>query len=76
VDENNQQIQPTPPIDSQHENTPGVGGGLPVIKYWAEHTLSPEGINCIKVLAYLVPGGLGDKKEDLPMKREKNCNAV
>ena len=25
------------------ESTPEMGGGLPVIKYWAEHTLSPEG---------------------------------
>ncbi|HEY9878586.1 MAG TPA: FdhF/YdeP family oxidoreductase [Leptolyngbyaceae cyanobacterium] len=24
-------------------NTPKMGGGLPVIQYWAEHTLSPEG---------------------------------
>ena len=52
MDENNQQIQPTPPIDSQHENTPGVGGGLPVIKYWAEHTLSPEGIKLWKTLLH------------------------
>jgi len=24
-------------------NTPDVGGGFPVIQYWAEHTLSPQG---------------------------------
>jgi molybdopterin-dependent oxidoreductase alpha subunit len=24
-------------------NTPELGGGLPVVQYWAEHTLSPEG---------------------------------
>ncbi|MEP0801196.1 FdhF/YdeP family oxidoreductase [Funiculus sociatus] len=24
-------------------NTPEMGGGLPVVQYWAEHTLSPEG---------------------------------
>ena len=52
MDENNQQIQPTPPIDSQDENTPGVGGGLPVIKYWAEHTLSPEGTKLWKTLLH------------------------
>lgn len=51
MDENNQQqIQPTPLIDSQNENTPDMGGGLPVIKYWAEHTLSTEGFKLWRTL--------------------------
>lgn len=25
------------------EGTPDVGGGMPVVQYWAEHTLSPQG---------------------------------
>jgi molybdopterin-dependent oxidoreductase alpha subunit len=26
-----------------NQNTPNMGGGLSIIQYWAEHTLSPEG---------------------------------
>ncbi|NHC37981.1 FdhF/YdeP family oxidoreductase [Scytonema millei] len=29
--------------NGENHNTPKMGGGLPVIQYWAEHTLSPEG---------------------------------
>jgi molybdopterin-dependent oxidoreductase alpha subunit len=29
--------------DNALNNMPEMGGGLPVIEYWAEHTLSPEG---------------------------------
>jgi molybdopterin-dependent oxidoreductase alpha subunit len=29
--------------NGESHNTPAMGGGLPVIQYWAEHTLSPEG---------------------------------
>jgi hypothetical protein len=35
--------QPLPPFHATNADTPAIGGGLPVIKYWAEHTLSPEG---------------------------------
>lgn len=45
-----QNIQPTPPFDDKNENTPDIGGGLPVIEYWAEHTLSPEGLKLWKTL--------------------------
>ncbi|HEY9608906.1 FdhF/YdeP family oxidoreductase [Allocoleopsis sp.] len=38
-----QNLQPTPPFDEKNAETPDIGGGLPVIQYWAEHTLSPEG---------------------------------
>lgn len=44
MDENTQQnIQPTPPFDEKNDKTPEIGGGLPVVQFWAEHTLSPEG---------------------------------
>jgi molybdopterin-dependent oxidoreductase alpha subunit len=32
------------------DNTPQVGGGLPVIQYWAEQTLSPDGAKIWKTL--------------------------
>ncbi|CBN55393.1 MULTISPECIES: FdhF/YdeP family oxidoreductase [Kamptonema] len=35
--------QPKPLFSETNQNTPEIGGGLPVIEYWAEHTLSPEG---------------------------------
>lgn len=38
-----QQVQPIPPFSEKNDETPEIGGGLPVIQYWAEHTLSPEG---------------------------------
>ncbi|MBD1905427.1 FdhF/YdeP family oxidoreductase [Funiculus sociatus GB2-A5] len=30
-------------LEDATSNTPEMGGGLPVVQYWAEHTLSPEG---------------------------------
>ncbi len=35
--------QSKPPFDETNEDTPEIGGGIPVIEYWAKHTLSPEG---------------------------------
>lgn len=35
--------RPIPPFHETNDETPAIGGGLPVIQYWAEHTLSPEG---------------------------------
>lgn len=32
-----------PPFHTANEETPEIGGGLSVIQYWAEKTLSPEG---------------------------------
>jgi len=32
-----------PPFHEKNDDTPEIGGGLPIIQYWAEHTLSPEG---------------------------------
>lgn len=47
-----QNVQPTPPFDQKNEETPDIGGGLPVIEYWAEHTLSPEGAKLWKTLLH------------------------
>lgn len=35
--------QPLSPLEEMTEPVPDMGGGLSVIQYWAEHTLSPEG---------------------------------
>ena len=42
--------RPIPPFHETNDETPAIGGGLPVIQYWAEHTLSPEGPALWKVL--------------------------
>ena len=34
------------------ESTPEMGGGLPVLKYWVENTLSPEGLQLWKSLLH------------------------
>ena len=36
--------------DSQRDNIPEVGGGLPVLQYWAENTLSPQSFKLWKTL--------------------------
>ncbi len=47
MDENNRErIQST----SSNKNKPDMGGGLPVIKYWAEQTLSPDGLKLWQTL--------------------------
>jgi molybdopterin-dependent oxidoreductase alpha subunit len=51
MDKNNlQNVQQFPEFNDKNENTPEIGGGLPVIEYWAEHTLSPEGPKLWKTL--------------------------
>lgn len=35
--------QPPSPVEDTTNNAPNMGGGLSVIQYWAEHSLSPEG---------------------------------
>ncbi|MCY7406696.1 MAG: FdhF/YdeP family oxidoreductase, partial [Alkalinema sp. CAN_BIN05] len=42
--------RPIPPFHETNSDTPTIGGGLPVIQYWAEHTLSPQGPALWKVL--------------------------
>lgn len=41
-----------PPFHETNEDTPEIGGGLPVIQYWAEHTLAPEGPKIWKTLLH------------------------
>jgi molybdopterin-dependent oxidoreductase alpha subunit len=51
--ENSQQtVQPVPPDHETNDKTPEIGGGLSVIEYWAEHTLSPEGPKLWKTLLH------------------------
>jgi molybdopterin-dependent oxidoreductase alpha subunit len=52
MDVNSQKVQPIPPFSETNEETPEIGGGLPVIEYWAEHTLSPEGPKLWKTLLH------------------------
>ncbi|MEG4806327.1 FdhF/YdeP family oxidoreductase [Microcoleus sp. F8-D3] len=52
MDVNSQNVQPIPPFNETNEETPEIGGGLPVIEYWAEHTLSPEGPKLWKTLLH------------------------
>ncbi|MGD1873469.1 MAG: FdhF/YdeP family oxidoreductase [Mastigocoleus sp.] len=42
----------TPKFDNTNEDTLQMGGGLSVIGYWAEHTLSPEGAKLWKTLLH------------------------
>ena len=41
-----------PPFNETNAETPAIGGGLPVIQYWAEHTLSPDGVALWKTLLH------------------------
>ncbi len=41
-----------PPFYETNAETPDIGGGLPVIEYWAEHTVSPEGPALWKTLLH------------------------
>jgi molybdopterin-dependent oxidoreductase alpha subunit len=50
VNSDQQNVQPIPPFHDKNDATPEIGGGLPVIEYWAEHTLSPEGPKIWKTL--------------------------
>ncbi|MBE9215509.1 FdhF/YdeP family oxidoreductase [Plectonema cf. radiosum LEGE 06105] len=52
MDKNNSHPQPTPPFDNRNQDTPEMGGGLSVIGYWAEHTLSPEGAKLWQTLLH------------------------
>jgi molybdopterin-dependent oxidoreductase alpha subunit len=44
--------QPIPPFNETNADTPAIGGGLPVIQYWAKHTLSPQGPALWKTLLH------------------------
>ena len=41
-----------PPFHATNEDAAAIGGGLSVIEYWAEHTLSPEGPKLWKTLLH------------------------
>jgi molybdopterin-dependent oxidoreductase alpha subunit len=45
-------IQPKTEAELKNPRTPSVGGGMPVIQYWAEHTLSPDGPQIWKTLLH------------------------
>ncbi len=45
-------VKVTPSLHSKDEDLPDMGGGLPVIKYWAEHTFSPKGWQLWKTLLH------------------------
>jgi anaerobic selenocysteine-containing dehydrogenase len=47
-----QDPQPIPPAHDKNEKTPEIGGGLPIIEFWAEHSLSPEGPKLWKTLLH------------------------
>ena len=40
------------PSDRSPQDTPAMGGGLPLVKYWAEKTLSPKGPQIWKTLMH------------------------
>ncbi|WP_009630820.1 FdhF/YdeP family oxidoreductase [Synechocystis sp. PCC 7509] len=44
--------QSNPILEDKNENTPYIGGGLPIIEYWAEHTISPEGAKLWQTLLH------------------------
>ena len=52
LNKDNFDSQSTPIFNNANENTPDMGGGLPIIGYWAEHTLSPEGVKLWKTLLH------------------------
>ncbi len=43
---------PVAPYNETNADTPLIGGGLPIIEYWVEHTLAPEGIKLWQTLLH------------------------
>jgi molybdopterin-dependent oxidoreductase alpha subunit len=41
-----------PDIHQTSSNTPNMGGGVSTVQYWAEHTLSPEGVKLWQTLLH------------------------
>jgi molybdopterin-dependent oxidoreductase alpha subunit len=41
-----------PPFHETNENTPSMGGGVPILEYWAEQTLSTQGPGLWKALTH------------------------
>lgn len=44
--------QSNPLLEDKNDATPDIGGGLPIIEYWAKHTLSPEGAKLWQTLLH------------------------
>jgi molybdopterin-dependent oxidoreductase alpha subunit len=44
--------QSNPVLEDKNDETPTIGGGLPIIEYWAEHTISPEGTKLWQTLLH------------------------
>ncbi len=44
--------QSNPLLEDKNDATPNIGGGLPIIEYWAKHTLSPEGAKLWQTLLH------------------------
>jgi molybdopterin-dependent oxidoreductase alpha subunit len=44
--------QSVPPFHEKNEEMPDLGGGLPVIQYWMEKSLSPEGLKIWETLLH------------------------
>jgi molybdopterin-dependent oxidoreductase alpha subunit len=52
MDSTQSNVPPVPPLHQNNQATPAIGGGLPIIQYWANHTLSPEGTKLWKTLLH------------------------
>ncbi|PSB01410.1 FdhF/YdeP family oxidoreductase [Merismopedia glauca] len=44
--------QSIPPFHEKNEEMPDIGGGLPIIQYWMEKSLSPEGLKIWETLLH------------------------
>ncbi len=44
--------QPRPPAQETNEDTSKIGGGMHVIEYWAQQTISPKGSKLWKTLLH------------------------
>ena len=44
--------QSNPLLEDKNDATPNIGGSLPIIEYWAKHTLSPEGAKLWQTLLH------------------------
>lgn len=53
MDANTKQADQLKATTSTHDHdNPDMGGGFPVVQYWAEHTLSPEGLKLWQTLLH------------------------
>lgn len=52
ADISSSQPQDDPHLANKNEQSPNIGGGLPIIGYWAKHTLAPEGAKLWQTLLH------------------------